>query len=106
MFAALRLSALGALSLSSIYLSMWLSLSLSLSLCVSLLPRLPVSHLAGVPPFPPVIRGMYNDSGAAKRADPTTYRHRSYTVVGDAEADFRVTWTGEGAAQGLDVTPP
>lgn len=85
---------------------MWLSLSLSLSLCVSLLPRLPVSHLAGVPPFPPVIRGMYNDSGAAKRADPTTYRHRSYTVVGDAEADFRVTWTGEGAAQGLDVTPP
>ncbi|KAK1861965.1 hypothetical protein I4F81_004541 [Pyropia yezoensis] len=60
----------------------------------------------GVPPFPPVIRGMYNDSGAAKRADPTTYRHRSYTVVGDAEADFRVTWTGEGAAQGLDVTPP
>lgn len=49
---------------------------------------------------------MYNDSGAAKRADPTTYRHRSYTVVGDAEADFRVTWTGEGAAQGLDVTPP
>lgn len=60
----------------------------------------------GVPPFPPVIRGMYNDSGTAKRADPASYRHRAYTVIGDGEADFRVTWTGAGAAQGLDVTPP
>lgn len=49
---------------------------------------------------------MYNDSGTAKRADPASYRHRAYTVIGDGEADFRVTWTGAGAAQGLDVTPP
>jgi len=49
---------------------------------------------------------MYNDSGVAKAADPSAYRHRSYTVVWEGEADFRVTWTGSGAARGLDVTPP
>ncbi|OSX74016.1 hypothetical protein BU14_0313s0001, partial [Porphyra umbilicalis] len=47
---------------------------------------------------------MYNDSGVAKAADPSAYRHRSYTVVWEGEADFRVTWTGSGAARGLDVT--
>lgn len=52
MFAALRLSALGALSLSSFYLAMWLSLSLSLSLCVSLLPRLPLPIWQVSPPSP------------------------------------------------------
>lgn len=53
MFAALPLSALGALSLSSIYFAMWLSLSLSLSLCVLSSHASPFPIWQVSPPSPP-----------------------------------------------------